>query len=240
VRALATELRFIELARIEAEELAKNNVAGGDQEKIAQLAVEIAYYGARSRSDRVQQRTLFKETVAKSKELIDTSSNPTVQQKARATLANASQDYGQFLVEELEIAQQESPDKVKDLADEAKKVFSQGIEACSKVVEDLKESKDDAKKTEYYLMWMKKAVLSREQARADKENRGVLVQRAIGELEEMVLESGEETAFGLRGLFEIAQCKEVEGNVAEAIDSYKSTLRRSRRRSTAPPRASSI
>lgn len=224
VRALATELRFIELARIEAEELAKNNVAGGDQEKIAQLAVEIAYYGARSRSDRAQQRTLFKETVAKSKELIETSSNAALQQKARATLANASQDFGQFLVEELEIAQQDNPDKVKELADEAKKVFSDGIEACGKVMEDLKDSKDEAKKTELYLMWMKKAVLSREQARADKENRGVLVQRAISELEEMVLESGEETAFGLRGLFEIAQCREVEGNVADAIDSYKGTL----------------
>lgn len=223
VRALATDLRFIELARIEAEGLAKNNVAGGDQEKIAQLAVEIAYYGARSRSDRAQQRTLFKETVAKSKELIETSSNVALQQKARATLANASQDFGQFLVEELEIAQQDNPDKVKELADEAKKVFSDGIDACGKVMEDLKDAKDE--KTEFYLMWMKKAVLSREQARADKENRGVLVQRAISELEEMVLVSGEETALGLRGLFEIAQCREVEGNVADAIDTYKGTLK---------------
>lgn len=76
VRALATEMRFIELARIETEELAKNNRGGAEQDKIAQLAVEIAYYGARSRSDRVQQRTLYKETVDKSKELIERSSDP--------------------------------------------------------------------------------------------------------------------------------------------------------------------
>jgi hypothetical protein len=88
----------------------------------------------------------------------------------------------------------------------------------------LKESKDEAKKTEYYLMWMKKAVLSREQARADKENRNVLVNRAISELEELVLEVGEETAIGLRGLFEIAQCREVAGNVGDAIDSYKGAI----------------
>lgn len=225
VRSLAKELRFIELARIETEELAKNNVAGADQEKIAQLAVEIAYYGARSRSDRAQQRALFKETVTKSKELIETSTNATVQQEARATLANASQDFGQFLIEELEIARQDNPEKVKEIADEAAKVFAGGIDACGKVMDSLKEAKDDAKKTEYYVMWMKKAVLSREQARADKENRSVLVQRAIGELEELVLEQGEETAIGLRGLFEIAQCREVDGNVAEAIDTYKGTIK---------------
>lgn len=225
VRSLAKDMRFIELARIEAEELAKNNVSGGDQEKISQLAVEVAYYGARSRSDRTQQRTLFKETVAKSKELIETSTNPVVQLEARATLANASQDFGQFLVEELDIAREGAPEKVKELEEEATAVFRAGIDACSKVMESLKDSKDEQKKTEYFLMWMKKAVLSREQGRADKANRSVLVTRAISELEEMVLEVGEETAIGLRGLFEIAQCKEVDGKIPEAIDSYKGTIK---------------
>ncbi len=225
VRALAKDMRFIELARLEAEELAKANSSGGDQEKIAQLAVEIAYYGARSRSDRAQQRTLFKETVQKSKELIETSQNPAVQLDARATLANASQDFGQFLVEELEIARESAPDKVKELEEEATLVFRAGIEACTKVMEALKETRsDEQKNTDYYLMWMKKAVLSREQGRADKENRGALAARAIGELEELVLEVGEETAIGLRGLFERAQCMEVDGKIAEAIDSYKGTI----------------
>lgn len=225
VRALAKDMRFIELARIEAEELAKNNVSGGDQEKIAQLAVEVAYYGARSRSDRTQQRTLFKETVTKSKELIETSTNTTVQLEARATLANASQDFGQFLIEELDIAREGAPEHVKELEDEAMQVFRAGIEACSKVMESLKDSKDEQKKTEFFLMWMKKAVLSREQGRADKANRSILITRAISELEEMVLEVGEETAIGLRGLFEIAQCKEVDGKIPEAIDSYKGTIK---------------
>ncbi|MFY9344509.1 MAG: hypothetical protein WAT39_18595 [Planctomycetota bacterium] len=225
VRALAKEMRFIELARLEADDLAKNNRGAAEQDKIAQLAVEIAYYGARSRSDRAQQRALFKETVDKSKELIERSSDATLQLEARATLANASQDFGQFLVEELEIAREQAPDRVKELEEEATGVFRAGIDACSKVMDALKDSKDEQKKIEYYLMWMKKAVLSREQGRADKTNRSILVNRSIEELSEMVLDVGEETAIGLRGLFEIAQCKEVDGKVPEAIDSYRGTIK---------------
>lgn len=225
VRALAKEMRFIELARLETEELAKNNRGGAEQDKIAQLAVEIAYYGARSRSDRVQQRTLYKETVDKSKELIERSSDAALQLQARSTLANASQDFGQFLVEELDIAREQAPDRVKGLEEEATSVFRTGIDACAKVMDSLKEGlKDEQKKIEYYLVWMKKAVLSREQGRADKTNRSVLVNRAIEELSEMVLDAGEETAIGLRGLFEIAQCKEVDGKIPEAIDSYRGTI----------------
>ena len=73
VRSLAKEMRFIELAKSEADRLAGEYRGAGDQDKIAQLAVEIAYYGARSRNDREQQRQLFKETVEKSQELVDRS-----------------------------------------------------------------------------------------------------------------------------------------------------------------------
>jgi hypothetical protein len=54
-------------------------------------------------------------------------------------------------------------------------------------------------------MWMRRACWSREQARAVKADRGVTPSRAVDDLTEMVLEA-EETAIGLRGLFEIAQC----------------------------------
>lgn len=225
VRALARDMRFIELARLEAERLAAEFRSGTDQDKIAQLAVEVAYYGANSRSDRAQRRTLFKETIEKCKQLIETSSDPGVQIEARATLANASQEFGQFLIEELEIAREEAPDRAKELAAEATAVFRAGIEACDRVQASLKEKlADEQKRVEYYLMWMKKAVLTREQGRADRENRGVLVGRAIEELEELVLDVGEETAIGLRGLFEIAQCREVDGKIPEAIASYRGTI----------------
>jgi hypothetical protein len=67
VRALAREMRFIELAKEEADRLASEFRGAGDQDKIAQLAVEVAYYGARSRGDRTQQRQLFKEAIGRSK-----------------------------------------------------------------------------------------------------------------------------------------------------------------------------
>jgi hypothetical protein len=225
VRGLATKMKFIELAKSEADRLAGEFRAAADQDKIAQLAVEISYYGARSRSDRVQQRSLFKQAIDKSKELIERSSDKAMQLAARNTLALASQDFGQFLVEELEIARAEAPDRVKELGTEAAEVFRAGIDACGKVMDSLRDQrKDPQKETDFFLMWMKKAVLTREQGRADKENRSVLCARAIEELTEMVLEAGEETAIGLRGLFEIAQCKEVDGKIPEAIDSYKGTL----------------
>ena len=50
VRALAKDLRFIELAKAEADRLASAFRGAGDQDKIAQLSVEVAYYGARSRN----------------------------------------------------------------------------------------------------------------------------------------------------------------------------------------------
>ncbi|MCB9879741.1 MAG: hypothetical protein H6835_19270 [Planctomycetes bacterium] len=225
VRSLAKEMRFIELAKAEADRLASEYRGAGDQDKIAQLAVEVAYYGARSRNDRDQQRQLFKETVEKSQELVDRTSDDEVKLEAMTTLANASQDFGQFLIEELEIARQESPDKVKELTEEASKVLRNGIEACGRVKEALRPRREDPEKEiEFFLMWMKEGVLTREQGRADKENRSVLIDRAIEELTEMVLEAGEETAIGLRGMFEIAQCYEVAGQMADAIGSYVDTI----------------
>jgi hypothetical protein len=129
VRALAKDMKFIELAKSEADRLATAFRSSGDQDRIAQLAVEVAYYGARSRNDRSQQRALFKETVEKSQELVDRSGDPSVKLQAMATLANASQDFGQFLIEELDIAREEDPERVGELADEAAKVLRAGIEA---------------------------------------------------------------------------------------------------------------
>ncbi|MBX3461754.1 MAG: hypothetical protein KF830_01170 [Planctomycetes bacterium] len=225
VRALAREMRFIDLAKEEADRLATRFRSAAEQDKIAQLAVEVAYQGARIRADRAQQRQLFKEAIDKSKELIERSADTTVQVAARTTLANASQEYGQFLVEEIEIARDENPEAVKELETEATAVFRAGIDACTKVMDHLRSSmKDEDKRIEYFLMWMRRGVLNREQARAVKADRGVFVARAIEDLTEMVLEVGEETAIGLRGLFEIAQCHEVEGKVEEAIGSYRDTV----------------
>lgn len=225
VRALAKEMRFIELAKSEADRLATNFRGAGDQDRIAQLSVEVRYYGARSRSDRTQQRDLFKDAVEKSQELIDRTSDGEVKLQAQQTLANASQDFGQFLIEELEIARNENPETVPDLQQLTIGVLKAGQEACSAVKSALASQRDDEEKNiQHGLMWMKGAVLKREQARADKENREVLVDRSIEDLEEMVLDYGEESALGLRGLFEIAQCYEVKNEMDEAISWYGDTI----------------
>lgn len=225
VRALAKEMKFIELAKSESDRLATAYRGAGDQDRIAQLAVEVAYYGARSRNDRTLQRDLFKETVDKCQELIDRSTDADVKLQAQTTLAEASQDFGQFLIEELDIARDSDPQKVPELQDATIAVLKAGKDACAAVKASLSSLREDPQKNiEFGLMWMKLAVLTREQAKADKENRGVLVDRAIEELEEMVLDFGEESALGLRGLFEIAQCYEVKGAMDEAISWYTDTI----------------
>lgn len=225
VRALAKELKFIELAKSEADRLASTYRGAGDQDRIAQLSVEVAYYGARSRNNRALQRNLFKEAVDKSRELIDRSTDADVKLQAQSTLANASQDFGQFLVEELDIARDQAPESVPELAEETIDVLKGGKEACAAVKQALSSQREDVQKDiEHGLMWMKGAVLTREQAKADKENREILVDRAIEDLEEFVLDYGEESALGLRGLFEIAQCYEVKGEMDEAVTWYTDTI----------------
>ncbi|MFM1871673.1 MAG: hypothetical protein RL398_1095, partial [Planctomycetota bacterium] len=86
VRALAREMRFIDLAKEETERLRGEFRAAGEQDRIAQLAIEVSYYGAKARSDRAMQRSLFKEAIDKSKELVETSSDADVQLQARGTL----------------------------------------------------------------------------------------------------------------------------------------------------------
>lgn len=226
VRALAKEMRFIELAREETDRLRSAHREAANQDRIAQLAIEVSYYGAKARSDRNLQRTLFKEAIDKSKELVESTSDADVQFQARGTLADASQEFGQFLIEELDAARETAPELVKDLEEEAAAVFRAGIESCTKVKEKMDELrvKDKSKEIEFFLMWMRKGVLMREQARAIKRDREVLIERAKGELTDLVLAVGEETAIGLRGLFEIAQCDEVGGNVGDAISFYRDTI----------------
>jgi hypothetical protein len=224
VRALARDMS-LELARSEADRLAAEFRGVTDQDKIALLSIDISYQGARTRSDRNRQRTLYREVIDGAKELIARSSDAGVLTAARTTLANAAREYGQFLVEALEAARAASPERSKELEDEASLVLGAGIEACSKVMERLRPlRKDPQQETEYYLMWLRRGVLARERARAVAAECSVLLPRAIDDLTSLVLEAGEETAIGLRGMFEIAQCHELSGKVADALRSYRSAI----------------
>ncbi|MGE3171136.1 MAG: tetratricopeptide repeat protein [Planctomycetota bacterium] len=225
VRGLARELGLVSLAQSELARLEQSYKSSSDQDRILQLRVEVSLFGARIKQNRTEQRADYKKALDQSKELLERSSDTVVQRDARATLAEAAQEFGQFLNEELEIARVDAPETVEELENEAKEVFILGVESCDSVMRTLEpETKDPQKKLEYGLTWMRKGVLMREHGRAVKQDRGHLIDRAIGELEEMVLEVGEETALGLRGLFEIAQCYEVAGKVPTAIDAYRGTI----------------
>jgi hypothetical protein len=226
VRELALRMRAVGLAQEEVTRLQQTFKSAADQDRLNQLGIEISLIGAKTNPDRVQQRTLYKEALDRSKDLLERTSDPAVTQRVRATLADASQEFGQFLVEELEIARTEAPDRVKELEEEAAAVFKAGVEACDKVMADLeKDLKNAQKKLEHGLTWLRKGVLLREHARAVKADRGFLIERSKNTLEELVLEVGEETALGMRGLFEIAQGYEVTGNTKDALDSFKDTIK---------------
>jgi tetratricopeptide (TPR) repeat protein len=226
VRGLARDLGLVSVAETELARLESEFKTASDQDRVLQLRVEVSLFGARIKQNRIEQRSDYKKALLQSKELLERSSDATVQRDARATLAEAAQEFGQFLNEELDVARTESPTRVAELEQEAKDVFALGGESCVKVMQALQEgaAKDPQTKLEYGLAWMRKGVLLREHGRAIKQDREVQTGRAINELEEMVLEYGEETALGLRGLFEIAQCREVAGNTADAIASYSATI----------------
>ena len=227
VRALAREMRLISLAQGELERLQQSFRSAGDQDRIAQLKVEFALYAARSSGDRTQQRTDYKKALDNSKELLERASDADVQRDSRRTLAEAAQEFGQFLIEELEIAREEDPDRVEELEEEAGATFRLGIEACDSVMQELEADKHKTPQhlLEYCLVWRRKGALLRENARAVKDDRGHLIDSAMLEIEEMVLEIGEENALGLRGLFELAMCYEVADSPKDAIDGYQSTIK---------------
>ncbi len=225
VRALAKELRCFDLARLEAENLARTHRKGLAQDKIALVTIEISREAARTRRARVEARNLYRQALDKAKELRDRTDDAQLQLETCRTLANLAHDYGQFLAEELEIAHARAPERVVQLEAEASAMFRAGLDACAFVSKALTDAKDENGRLELLLVRLKSAVLLREQGRCDRNNRSVLVARAVERLTELVLEVGEETTIGVRGMFEIALCKEVDGRIDDAIDGYRSAIR---------------
>src|SRR5690606_14945198 len=161
------------LAQAEVDRLQKDNKDAADFKRIVQLGIEISLIGARSRPDREERRTLFKDALDRSKDFIDRFSEEPVADQARLTMVEACYEYGRFLIDEIEIARQEAPERVKELEEQAIQVYRDGIEACEKVMARLaagaKEDGSDAQR-DYFRTWLLKAVLQREHARADERN----------------------------------------------------------------------
>src|SRR5690606_29576465 len=94
VRKLATDLGFISLAQAEVDRLQKDNKDAADFKRIVQLGIEISLIGARSRPDREERRTLFKDALDRSKDFIDRFSEEPVADQARLTMVEACYEYG--------------------------------------------------------------------------------------------------------------------------------------------------
>ncbi|MBL8755428.1 MAG: tetratricopeptide repeat protein [Planctomycetes bacterium] len=225
VRSLAMEQRLFELARIEAGELARAWRDGASQDRIALLALEITWQQARTRSAPSEARTAFREALDQAKALAEGTDNTSVQQSTHRTLARIARDYGTFLLAQADLARDQAPDRVRDLEADAAAVLRQGVEASGAAMDALRDTKDERQRVEYFLAWLDHGVLQREQGRADRQNRGVLAARAIDGLTRLVLEVGEETTIGVRGTFEIALAKDLDGRVLDAVAGYQASIR---------------
>ena len=226
VRALAKNLGFIGLAQEETNRLQRVYQDSDQFPHVAQLGVEISLVGAKLFANRERQRTLFRDAIDRCKELLEAHPEGTVAQAARLTLGDACYEYGRFLVDELDLAREQSPELVPSLELEAAEIFRAGVDACEIAMRELRPEIDTNadKRLLYGVTWLRKGVLLREHGRAVRRDRTALCAFAKNTLEELIFEWGEETALGLRGLFDYAQCDEVLGNPDDAADLYTDTI----------------
>jgi hypothetical protein len=228
VRKLASDLGFISLAKDQVEALQKEYRDTDAAKSVRQLGIDVSLLGARVDSRPEERRRLFREAVEASKEFITAYGNEPVGDQARRTLLEASFDYGQFLIEELEIAAQEAPDKLPELRENAGSVFRDGIDAAKQVRDKLRSKRNEdgsPAQRDFYVAWLYQAMLQREAARvADAADRKTLVDVARETFEELILDVGEETLLGQRAWFEMAKSNEVLGDMESAVSDYKDTL----------------
>lgn len=227
VRSVATKLRFIHLAQEEVEALKKERTKSDEFKLISQLGIEISLIGAKVRPNREERRTLYKDAVDRSAEMIERYDGEPVALAARRTLVDACYEFGQFLIEELEIARAENPDKLPELEEEAAAIFRKGVEAAEKVMRELEDKRKSDRRADldYALTWLTKGKLLREHARAVKNDRVYLGELSKTTLEDMVFEYDEGTAIGMRAMFERVQAIEVLGENEEALLSYEDVVR---------------
>lgn len=227
IRALARDLGFVALAQEETDRLLKDKKAADEFRQVAQLGIEISLYGAKAlRNDRERQRTLFKDALDRSKEFLERYRGDAVALPAQITLTEACYEFGRFLADEVEIARSDTPDKVKELEDQAAAVFQLGKDTCDEVMTALASAaKSDADAhLKRGVAWLRKGILLREHARAVKKDREYLASTARSTLADLAITYGEETILGMRAMFEGSQVDEVEGKIDLAADNYRGTI----------------
>jgi len=223
IKGLVTDLRFIDLAQFETARLRKAYTEGDEFKEIVQLGIWVNLEGAKRHPIRAERRGLYQQALEKLDTFLERYSGDAVAFDARQTLSDACIEFGHFLIEELEIAREETPDKIAGLEEQAGTVFRKGVGACQAVMTALKNQDKDTE-INYYIAWLRKGILLREHGHAVKKDRAYLCDQARETLEELILEIGEETALGQKALFEMAQIDEVLGDLAGAASSYNDAV----------------
>ena len=227
VRSLASDLGFIKLAQAEVARLQQSYRQSDDFKLVSQLGIEIALEGARKHRVRAEQRALFKDALDKSRAFIDRYDGEAVADQARLTLVESCYEFGQFLLQEIDIAREEAPEKVKELEEGAAGVYRNGIAACREAKKRLEEwagKPETDEGLDYYKVWLFEGILQREQARAVKRDRDPLCSAARDTLEELIFDIGEQTALGMRAFFELAKIGEVLDDLGSAARDYTDTI----------------
>ena len=228
VRKLAADLGFVSLAKSELAALQKEYRGNDEAKRVRQLSIDISLLGARADARPEERRRLFKEAVEASQEFIRHYADEPVADQARRTLLEASFDYGQFLVDEIDLAAEDEPEKLAELRAAAAEVFQGGIEAATQVQTRLAPKRREdgsAAQRDYYVAWLYKSMLQREYARvAEERDRNTIADMSRETFEELILDVGEETLLGQRAWFEMSKLGEVLGDLDNAFRDFEATI----------------
>ncbi len=225
-KGLATEFGFVGLGNQVLEDLLKRKDLG--QEEIDRINLEkcdLLLLASRATPDIQKKVVLYEEAIQKIQEVLDRFKGKDVAHEARLLMARAALAYGQVISALME--EETDPQKKDELRQKAEKMYKAAIRACNETLSDLKDVKDTDKDAllTYYRAWMNKGELEKNWATVakTKTEKSVRLESAKSTLEDFIFEVGEDTPAGAHALILHAQCSEMEGKLADALDDFAGT-----------------
>lgn len=225
LRGLAKDWGFVELAKEHLESLRKSpQTSEDDQKRLAQVAAEVLYLGARRIRDLDKRQVVLADALQQFKDYLEQYGRSEDSTPVLTAYAEASEYYGKFLADKIGL--EKDPDKKKELEEEALNVFVAGIKASNDATQALEARKGESPqlKIQYYLAWLRKGTLLRTWAETRAADREVKADEAIQTLEDLALSAGEETPIGVKALLEMGVALDVKGDTRDGIDTFVSTI----------------
>lgn len=225
LRGLAKDWGFVELAKEHLEALRKSPETSEDaQRRLAQVGAEVLYLGARRIRDLDKRQVVLADALQQFKDYLEQYGRSEDSTPVLTAYAEACEYYGKFLADSIEHAK--DPDKKKALEEEALNVFVAGIKASNDAMAALESRRGESPdlKIQYFLAWLRKGTLLRTWAETRATDRDVKSDEAVRTLEDLALESGEETPIGVKALLEMGVALDVKGNTDEGIDTFEGTI----------------